>query len=64
MKRLRSFFLFIKIAFKISPSYFVLLILGGLLSSGQIVANVLLPKYMVDELVRLTNQKLLPRLCV
>lgn len=59
MKRLRSFFLFIKIAFKISPSYFVLLILGGLLSSGQIVANVLLPKYLVDELVRLTNQKII-----
>lgn len=59
MKRLRSFFLFVKIAFKISPSYFVLLLAGSLLSSAQIVANVILPKFLVDELVELTSKNVI-----
>ncbi|NLY46956.1 MAG: ABC transporter ATP-binding protein [Tissierella sp.] len=47
IKKLRMFF---SIAWRISPSYILLLILDTLLSSFQIFANVILPKFLVDEL--------------
>ena len=47
-KKLKTFFL---LAWGISPSYIGLLILNSLISSGQILINVILPKYLIDELV-------------
>lgn len=47
-KKLKTFF---QLAWSISPSYIVLLILNSLTISGQILINVILPKYLVDELV-------------
>lgn len=42
--------MFFFIAWKISPSYIILLILNTLFSSFQIFTNVVLPKFLVDEL--------------
>ena len=48
MKKLKDFFV---ISWKISPSYILLLLLQTFASSGQIFINVILPKYLIDELV-------------
>ena len=40
---------------KVSPSYTFLLILGSLLSSLQILGNVILPRYLIDELLSTKN---------
>jgi len=42
---------FISVCFKISPSYIFLLLLQSLTETGQILINVILPKFLVDELV-------------
>lgn len=42
---------FISISFQISPSYFFLLVFQSIMETGQILVNVILPKYLVDELV-------------
>lgn len=47
IKKLKMFF---SIAWSISPSYIILLILDTLFSSFQIFTNVILPKFLVDEL--------------
>lgn len=53
-KKLKTFF---QLAWSISPSYIILLILSSLISSGQILINVILPKYLVDELVGNQNME-------
>lgn len=50
MKDLKKLFVFMKMAWKVSPSYIVLLILNSLIGGGQILANVLIPRYLIDEL--------------
>lgn len=40
---------------KVSPSYTFLLILGSILSSLQIFGNVILPRYLIDELLTTKN---------
>ena len=47
-KKLKMFF---SLAFHISPSYFVFLIISTLVNSGQILINVILPKFLIDELI-------------
>ena len=47
-RKLKTFFL---LAWSISPSYIGLLILHSLIASGQVLINVILPKFLVDELV-------------
>ncbi len=52
IKKLKMFF---SIAWGISPSYIILLILDTLFSSFQIFTNVILPKFLVDELTGAMN---------
>lgn len=40
-----------KLIWEISPAYFFLLIFNSLVYSGQILGNVILPKYLIDELL-------------
>lgn len=40
-----------KLVWSISPVYFFLLIFNSLVFSGQILANVILPKFLIDELM-------------
>lgn len=51
MKTMTKLRLLISLAWRISPLYMVMMVTSTLLSSGQIFANVVLPKYLVDELV-------------
>ena len=51
MKNLRKLKMFFLLSWRISPSYIICLILNTAISSGQIFANVILPKYLIDELV-------------
>lgn len=55
-KKLKTFF---SLAWSISPLYIGLLILNSLIASGQILLNVILPKYLVDELVGAQNIEIL-----
>ena len=55
-KKLKTFF---SLACSISPLYIGLLILNSLIASGQILLNVILPKYLVDELVGAQNIEIL-----
>lgn len=43
--------MFFKLSWKISPMYIVLLFFNTLASSGQILINVILPKFLIDELL-------------
>lgn len=42
---------FISLCWKLSPSYILLLILNSLVGTGQILINVILPKFLIDELI-------------
>ena len=46
-KKLKMFF---SLAWKISPSYILLLLFSTFINSGQILLNVILPKFLIDEL--------------
>lgn len=48
MKRLKMFF---ALSFKISPSYIFTLLISTIAQSGQIFLNVILPKFLIDELI-------------
>ena len=48
MKKLGSF---LKLAWQVSPGYIVLLVLQSLTSAAKLLINVILPKYLVDELM-------------
>lgn len=50
MNNFKKFKMFFSLSWKISPSYIILLILSTLISSGQVFINVILPKYLIDEL--------------
>lgn len=50
MSKKNTFISFLKLCWKISPSYILLLILNSLVSTGQVLANVILPKFLIDEL--------------
>lgn len=51
MNNYKTLKIFISICFKISPSYIFLLLLQSITETGQILINVILPKFLVDELV-------------
>ncbi len=51
MNNIKTLKKFISVCFKISPSYIFLLLLQSLTETGQILINVILPKFLVDELV-------------
>lgn len=59
MKATQKLKLFFSLAFQIAPSYFVLLVLSSFLSAAQLLANIMLPKYLIDELVGGKDQKVL-----
>ncbi len=46
-KKLRLFF---RISWETVPSYIVLLVVQTLLTGGRVVMNVVLPKFLIDEL--------------
>ncbi len=48
----------IKLVWSISPAYFFMLIFNSIIFSGQILLNVILPKFLIDELTgdMLTNK--------
>lgn len=48
IKKLKMFF---SLSWKISPSYIIFLLFSTLISSGQILINVILPKFLIDELI-------------
>jgi len=50
MNNLRKIRLFFSLAWKISPSYIIFLMLNSFAGSGQILANVIFPKFLIDEL--------------
>ena len=51
MNNLKKIKTFITLSWKISPSYILLLLFTSLVSSGQVFINVILPKFLIDELV-------------
>ncbi len=56
MKKLGSF---LKLAWQVSPGYIVLLVLQSLTSAAKLLINVILPKYLVDELMGSREPKFL-----
>lgn len=51
MKNFNKLKIFFSLSWRISPSYIIFLILSTLINSGQIFINVILPKYLIDELM-------------
>lgn len=51
MKNLKNAGMMFKLVWKISPSYFFLLLFNSLVYSGQVLCNVILPKYLIDGLM-------------
>lgn len=51
MKQVEKMKLVFGLVWKISPSYYFLLFLNSLVYSGQILCNVILPKYLIDGLM-------------
>lgn len=60
MKKLLSF---CKLAWKVSPAYIILLISQSLAAAVKLWLNVILPKFLVDELVGARNGSVLLWLC-
>lgn len=58
MKKLMNF---IKLAWSVSPSYLILLVINALCESAKILFNIVLPMYLVDEL---TAAQDIRRLCI
>lgn len=50
MRGMQKIRLLFGLAFRISPAYILMLVLSSLLTSGQVLVNVILPKFLVDEL--------------
>lgn len=50
MKKTKELALVMRVVWKISPAYFFLLLFNSLAYTGQVLANVILPKYLIDEL--------------
>ncbi len=56
MKKLMHF---IKLAWSVSPSYLILLVINALCESAKILLNIVLPMYLVDELTGAQDIRLL-----
>lgn len=59
MNNIKCFKMFFSISWKICPSYIIALVTSTLLSSGQIWANIILPKFLIDELTGERNISML-----
>lgn len=57
MKNLKKLKMFFLLSWRISPSYIIYLILSTIISSGQVFVNVILPKYLIDELIGNTDME-------
>lgn len=55
MKAWKKIKLFVSLSFAISPAYLFMLLFSTLVQSGQILLNVILPKYLIDELLGAQN---------
>lgn len=51
MNNLQILKLFLRISWKISPAYFAGLLIQTVADSGQLILNIILPKYLIDELI-------------
>ncbi|MCE5236583.1 MAG: ABC transporter ATP-binding protein [Clostridiaceae bacterium] len=49
-KNVEKFAAFLKVAWKVSPKFFFTVAFGSLIGLAQVLVNVTLPKYLVDEL--------------
>ncbi|BBF43379.1 ABC transporter, ATP-binding protein [Lachnospiraceae bacterium KM106-2] len=56
MKNLK---MFLHLAIKVSPSYIILVISQAIVTSGRLFANVILPKYLIDELIGAKDSNML-----
>lgn len=56
MKNIMSF---LKNAFRISPAYFMVIILNAVLSGGKIMLNTILPMLLIDEILGARDTKML-----
>ena len=48
---MKNILIFLKMAWKTSPAYILVVILSALISSAQIILNIILPKLLIDELI-------------
>lgn len=55
MKRMRNIGILLQMIWRNSPGYFALLFLGGLVNTGQVMVNVLLPRQLIDRLTGIDN---------
>lgn len=51
MKAFKKIKYLLKLMFKVSPGFIFLTIFGSLFSSIQVIGNVILPKFLIDELI-------------
>ena len=51
---------FMKLAWSVSPSYILLLVVNALLGSAKTLLNIVLPMYLIDEL---TGEHISPLCC-
>jgi len=51
MREVKKITRFLGLAWSISPSYVILLLFNSIISSAQIFLNIILPKYLIEELV-------------
>lgn len=60
MKAIKKVFFLFRLMYKVSPSYSFIIAFGSLFTSFQVFGNVVLPKYLIEELLGERNiQKLL-----
>lgn len=58
-KNIQKFAAFLKVAWKVSPKFFFTVAFGSLMGLAQVLVNVTLPKYLVDELTGGKNTEIL-----
>jgi len=59
MKVLKKVVQFFKISWSISPGYILLIILQAAVSGAQVVANIVMPRFLIDELIGAREPKML-----
>ncbi len=59
MKQLNKMKSFLSLAWKASPGYIILLFINAILESAKILVNIILPKYLIDELLGNKDPQLL-----
>lgn len=59
MKQLKKMKSFLSLSWEASPGYIILLFINAILESSRIVINIVLPKYLIDELLGNKDPQLL-----